>query len=59
MKLSNAGKKQYILGYDAKQSRLYLVDKSLNIHAYRLLMSVILFQHEILNKQPLAAKALL
>jgi coatomer subunit beta' len=43
MKLTNCGKKQFILGYDSKQSRLYLIDKSLNIHAYRLLMSVILF----------------
>lgn len=43
MKLTNCGKKQFILGYDAKQSRLYLIDKTLNIHAYRLLMSVILF----------------
>jgi coatomer subunit beta' len=43
MKLGNAGKKQFILGYDAKQNRLYLVDKSLTIHAHRLLMSVLQF----------------
>lgn len=50
MKLGNAGKKQFILGYDSKQSRLYLVDKALNIHAHRLLMSVLNFQNEILNQ---------
>jgi len=43
MKLGNSGKKQFILGYDAKQNRLYLVDKSLTIHAHRLLMSVLQF----------------
>lgn len=41
MKLGNADKKQHILGYDGKQSRLYLIDKSLNIYAHRLLLSVI------------------
>lgn len=41
MKFGQASKKAFILGYDSKQSRLYLIDKSLNIHAHRLLMSVI------------------
>lgn len=31
IKLGNADKKQHILGYDGKQSRLYLIDKSLII----------------------------
>ena len=43
VKLGNADKKQHILGYDGKQSRLYLIDKSLNIYAHRLLLSVIDF----------------
>jgi len=43
MKLGNSGKKHYILGYDSKQNRLYLVDKLLNVHAHRLLMCVIEF----------------
>lgn len=44
LKLGNcSGKKQFILGYDAKQSRLYLVDKSLTINAHRLLMTVLNF----------------
>lgn len=43
MKLGNSGKKQYILGYDSKQNRLYLVDKALNVYAHRLLMSVLNF----------------
>ena len=49
MKFGQANKKAFILGYDSKQSRLYLVDKSLNIHAHRLLMSVIQFQNAVLN----------
>lgn len=40
MKLGNADKKHHILGYDGKQNRLYLVDKSLNIYAHRLLLSM-------------------
>lgn len=44
------------MGYDSKQSRLYLVDKSLNIHAHRLLMSVIQFQNAVLNKDSQAAQ---
>ena len=43
MKLGNADKKQHILGYDGKQNRLYLVDKSLNIYTHRLLLSVLNF----------------
>lgn len=49
IKLGNADKKQHILGYDGKQSRLYLIDKSLNIYTHRLLLSVIDFQDAILN----------
>lgn len=59
MKLGNAGKKQYILGYDSKQNRLYLVDKLLNVHAHRLLMCVIEFQNAILNQDIATAKGLL
>lgn len=43
MKLGQSSKKHFILGYDSKQNRLYLIDKTLNIHAHRLLMSVIEF----------------
>lgn len=49
MKLGSSGKKQYILGYDSKQNRLYLVDKALNVYAHRLLMSVLNFQAAIMN----------
>lgn len=49
MKLGNADKKHFILGYDGKQNRLYLVDKSLNIYAHRLLLSVLNYQTAILN----------
>jgi len=49
MKLGNADKKQHIIGYDGKQNRLYLVDKSLNIYTHRLLLSVIQFQAHVLN----------
>ena len=49
MKLGNADRKQHILGYDGKQNRLYLVDKSLNIYTHRLLLSVLNFQEQVLN----------
>lgn len=58
VKLGNADKKQHILGYDGKQSRLYLIDKSLNIYAHRLLLSVIDFQDAILNGNPQKALSL-
>jgi hypothetical protein len=58
IKLGNADKKQHILGYDGKQSRLYLIDKSLNIYAHRHLLSVIDFQDAILNGDPEKALSL-
>lgn len=58
VKLGNADKKQHILGYDGKQSRLYLIDKSLNIYAHRLLLSVIDYQDAILNGDPKKALSL-
>lgn len=50
MKLTNTDKKYFILGFDAKQSRLYLIDKSLNIVSYSLLVSVVNFQSAILSE---------
>jgi len=50
MKLGNADKKQFILGYDSKQNRLYLVDKNFNIYSYSLLLSVVNYQSAILNE---------
>ena len=47
--MANADKKQYILGYDAKQNRLYMVDKNFNIYSYSLLLSVVSYQAAILN----------
>lgn len=58
VKLGNADKKHHILGYDGKQSRLYLIDKSLNIYAHRLLLSVINYQDAILNGDPSKATSL-
>lgn len=43
LKLGAAGRKQHILGYDAKANRLYLVDKALNLYGHRLLTSVVSF----------------
>ena len=59
MKLGNADKKHHILGYDGKQNRLYLVDKSLNIYAHRLLLSMMNYQCAILNNDIATAKAML
>ena len=55
MKLGNADKKHHILGYDGKQNRLYLVDKSLNIYAHRLLLSMMNYQCAILNNDTATA----
>jgi len=49
MKLTNTDKKYFILGFDAKQSRLYLVDKSLNIVSYSLLIALVNFQSAVLS----------
>ena len=51
MKLANCDKKQFILGYDGKQNRLYMVDKNFNIYSYALLLSVINYQAAILNQE--------
>jgi coatomer subunit beta' len=50
IKLMNADKKQYILGYDGKQNKLYLVDKNFNVYCYSLLLSVVNYQSAILNE---------
>ena len=57
MKLANADKKYFILGYDGKQNRLYLIDKSLNIVSYSLLLALINYQVAILNDDPHGAQA--
>lgn len=41
IKLTNTDKKYFILGYDGKQNRLYLVDKSLNIISFTLLLAMV------------------
>ena len=43
IKMVQCEKKFYILGYDQKQSRLYLIDKSLNIISYTLLLPLIMY----------------
>jgi len=59
MKLGNADKKQFILGYEGKQNRLYLVDKSLQVVAHRLMLSVLNYQAAILCNEEDKAKALI
>ena len=49
IKMANADKKQYILGYDSKQNRLYLVDKNFSIYSYSLILAVVSYQACILN----------
>jgi len=49
MKLGNADKKQYILGYDGKLNRLYMIDKNFNVYSYSLLLQVVNYQSAILN----------
>jgi coatomer subunit beta' len=50
MKLANADKKQYLLGYDGKQNKLYTVDKNFNVYAYHLFLSVVNYQSAILSE---------
>lgn len=50
IKLTTTDKKHFILGYDGKQNRLYLVDKSLNLVSYSLLLSLVNYQSAILNE---------
>jgi len=49
MKLLNADKRQFILGYDGKLNRLYMIDKNLNISSFSLLLSLVNYQSAILN----------
>jgi coatomer subunit beta' len=57
LKLTNTDKKYFILGYDGKQNRLYLVDKTLNIVSYSLLLSLVNYQSAILNEDTHGAQA--
>lgn len=50
LKLTSCDKKYFIIGYDAKQSRLYLVDKSLNMVSYSLQLALVNYQNAILNE---------
>lgn len=49
LKLTSADKKYFVLGYDSKQNRVYLIDKSLNIVSYSLLLALVNFQAAILS----------
>jgi len=57
LKLTNTDKKYFILGYDGKQNRIYLIDKSLNVVSYSLLLSLINYQSAILNDDIHGAQA--
>ena len=59
MKLGNADKKQFILGYEGKQNRLYLIDKSLQVTAHRLMLSVLNYQAAILCNDSNKARSLI
>jgi len=59
MKLGNAEKKQFILGYEGKQNRLYLIDKSLKVVAHRLMLSVLNYQAAILGGDDSKAESLI
>ena len=47
--MANADKKQFILGYDSKVNRLYMVDKNFNIYSYSLILAVVCYQASIMN----------
>jgi len=61
LKLSNADKKYFIMGYDGKQQggRLYMIDKALNIVSYSLQLSLVNFQAAILSDDIHGAQAYL
>jgi len=49
IKMANTDKKQFILGYDSKQNRLYMVDKNFNIYSYQLNLALVSYQAAILS----------
>ncbi len=57
LKLTNCEKKYFILGYENKQNRVYLTDKSLNMTCYQLLLPLINYQAAILNEDLQGAQA--
>jgi coatomer subunit beta' len=59
IKLSNVERKLFILGYDSKQSSIFLSDKQLNMTSYQLLTPLVEFQAAILRDDMLAADACL
>ena len=59
LKLANADKKYFVIGYDGKQQggRLYLIDKSLNIVSFSLQLALVNFQAAILAEDVHGAQA--
>lgn len=59
LKLANADKKYFLLGYDPKQAggRLYMIDKALNVCAYSLQLALVNFQAAILSEDVHGAQA--
>lgn len=48
--VSHLDRTMYLLGYVAKENRLYLGDKELNIVSYSLLLSVLEYQTAVMRK---------
>ena len=59
LKMGNAERKYFLLGYDSKQNRLYMIDKALNIVSFSLLLSVVNFQAAILSEDAHGASSFL
>jgi coatomer subunit beta' len=57
--LAHLAKPQYLLGYLPKENKVYCMDKSHNIYAYSLLLSVLIYQTAIVRRDfPQAQEAL-
>eukprot|EP01087_Luapelamoeba_hula_P020714 TRINITY_DN711_c0_g1_i2.p1 TRINITY_DN711_c0_g1~~TRINITY_DN711_c0_g1_i2.p1 ORF type:complete len:938 (+),score=169.54 TRINITY_DN711_c0_g1_i2:26-2839(+) len=57
--IAHLDRQMYLLGYIPSQSRLYLVDKNLNLVSYTLHLSIINFQTAIIRKDQEEAERLL
>lgn len=50
LKHTTVDKKYFVFGYDTKQNRLYLIDKSLNMISSTLLLPLVNFQAAVLSE---------
>ena len=59
MTLCHLSHPMYLLGYVPKEDRAFLVDKTYNVHSYKLLLSMLSYQSAVVRQDFVTANSLL